>query len=257
MNSPAELRRLLCEQWCAEAEVSEDQGGLRISLPLLESDGDAVSVWVQPQVGGWRLRDHGTTLMRLSYETEIDSLLDGTRARVLDRIVSEQGVQFVDGELLLDVQEGELGAGLMHIGQAMTRLCDIRLWNRSRVASTFYDDLERELSKVIPPQRLQRNYIVPGLPGGSDYPIDFAVPDAARPLYIFGVPNTDKARLATIVLMYLQQHGARFDSLIVPADIDEIQRADRHRLMNAANDMVVSISATEAIERKVKQRLGG
>lgn len=257
MNAPAELKQLLCQQWCAEADIAADEGGLRVSLPMLEADGDVTTVWMQPELGGWLLRDHGTTLMRLSYDTDIDALLDGPRARLAERIVSEQGANLVDGELRAHVHEGELGTGMLRFGQAMTRLGDLSLWNKTRVASTFYDDLERELIRIVPIGRLHKGYVVPGVPSGNEYPVDFAIPDAARPLYIFGVPNNDKARLATIVLMYLQQQNCKFDSLIVPAEFDDILRGDRRRLMNAANDMVASIRDTDAIERKILQRLAG
>lgn len=255
MNAPAELRALLCEQWCAEADIQQDDGGLRVSLPLTEADGDMVTVWLQSTLGGWTLRDHGTTLMRLSYDMDVSLLDEGQRSRVVQRILAEQQVTLEDGELLSSAPEGHLTDALLRMGQAMQRLSDLRMWRRQQVASAFYDDLARELSRVVPSGRLHRNYLVPGLPEADSYPVDFAVPDAPRPLYIFGVPGVEKARLATIILQRLQAHGTPFESLIVPGDIDDLPKADRRRLMNAANDMVDSIHASDAIERKVLQRI--
>lgn len=256
MNTPNELQELLCEQWCADVDIGEDSAGIRISLPLIESDGDAVTVWVTPIVGGWRLRDCGTTLMRLSYDMDVDLLAEGQRAKVLERILVEHQLSLVEGELVVDAQERGLGLALLNIGQASLRIGDIKLWSRARVASTFYEDLQTTLANIVGRERLKIDYEPPNIPDAGNYLVDFAITDIARPLYIFGVPNTDKAKLANIVLLHLQQHKHVFDSLIVPSDFEAISKPDFRRLMNAANDVVDSSSAIEAISRKIHQRMG-
>jgi hypothetical protein len=256
MNMPNVLQEILCEQWCADVEIGEDSAGIRISLPLTESDGDAVTVWVTHMIGGWKLRDCGTTLMRLSYDMDIDMLAEGQRAKVLERILTEHHLSLVEGELVAEAQERSLGAALFHFGQALLRIGDIKLWSRARVANTFYEDLRATLADIVGAERLKVDYEPPNIPDAGNYLVDFAVTDIARPLYIFGVPNTDKAKLANIVLLHLQQHGHIFDSLIVPSDFEAISKPDFRRLMNAANDVVDSSAAVEAISRKVHQRLG-
>lgn len=255
MTQATELQELLCEQWCASADIAQDQAGLRLSLPLEETDGDAVTVWLNPEVGGWSLRDCGTTMMRLSYDMDPDLLLDGPRAKVLERILGEHQVRLEEGELRADAEERQLGAALMRFGQAALRIGDIKLWSKVRVASTFYDDLASQLSRIVGSHRLVRDYEVPGLSDAKDYTIDFALPELKKPFYVFGVPSADKAKLANIVLLHLRQAGHQFDSLVVPSDIDSIGRPNLRRLMNAANDVVDSITSTEALERKVRERL--
>lgn len=255
MTNSAELRELLCEQWCADVDIGEDRVGLRIALPLQEDDGDAVTVWIQPTIGGWKLRDCGTTFMRLSYEIDVDTLDDGQRARVLDRILAGGRVQLEMGELTLEVPEHQLGAALLSFGQTCQRVGDIAMWTRSRIASTFYEDLRGQLSRIVGAEKLHQNYVAPNVQDAASYPIDFAVLFGKKPLYIFGVPSSDKAKLTTIVLLHLQQAHHVFDSLIIPSDIDSIAKPDLRRLMNAANDFVDSSASTETIDRKIKQRL--
>lgn len=252
-----ELQRLLCEQWCAAADVVEDAGGMRLSLPIHEADGDTLTVWLQQELGGWHIRDHGTTLMRLSYEIDVDLLKEGQRAKVVDRILTEQSLSLEDGELSVHAKEGDLGTALMQFGHAMTRLGDLKLWTWPRVSSTFYEDLQRELERIAGSALVKRNYVVPDVPDASNYPVDFAIETHALPFYVFGVPHTDKARLATIILLHLQKAGHLFNSLVVPADLDSIPKADRNRLLNAANDVVTGLDAVEPLERKVKLRLAG
>lgn len=255
MNAPTELQELLCEQWCADVDVGKDTAGWRISLPMMESDGDYVTVWVNPVLGGWKLRDCGTTMMRLSYGMDVDSLADGSRARVLKQLLDESQLAMENGEIVGQADERHLGEVLMKFGQAILRIGDIKLWSRSRVASTFYEDLAEELGRIVGPGRLEVDYVVPGVPKGEDYRVDFAIADLTRPLYIFGVLNTDKAKLTTIILQHLRQAGRPFDSLIVPSDIDQINKPDLRRLLNAANDFIDSSRSVDALGEKVRQRL--
>jgi hypothetical protein len=250
-----ELQELLCEQWCADIEIGEDTVGMRLSLPITEPDGDAITVWVQKIVGGWRLRDCGSTFMRLSYDMDVDLLADGQRARVLERILGEHQVRLEDGEVVRDVEERNLGAALLGFGQAVSRIGDIKLWSRARISNTFYEDLRVTLTDIVGVDRLLQDYAAPGVPDAPAYLIDFAVLGGSRPLYIFGVPNSDKAKLTTIVLLHLQQASHIFESLIIPSDIDSIGKPDLRRLMNAANDFVDSSHSQETIARKVRQRL--
>lgn len=255
MNDRVALHDLLCQQWCSAAEIVDDDGALRLSLPLVESDGDVVTVWLERALGGWKIRDHGTTLMRLSYDMDIDLLDSGQRAIVVQRVLEEQDCALVNGELVASSDEPDLGRTLLSFGQAMVRLSDVQLWTRTRVASTFYDDLQRELERIAGADRVHRDYLVPGLANAESYPVDFSIDTGGRPFYVWGVPNTDKARIATIILLHLQKNERRFDSLIVPLDIESIHKADLRRLTNAANDMITGINEIEPLERKVRLRL--
>lgn len=255
MNTPAELQDLLCEQWCSSANVSHDEVGLRVSLPFVEGDGDHVTVWIQHELGGWMVRDLGTTLMRLSYGMDVDLLDDGQRSKVVESIIASSGVSLVDGELRASTREGALAATLLQMGQAILRLRDIQLWKTSRVASTFYEDLERQLRAIAGDVPFETNYVVPGVPDAGSYPVDYAFFGEGRPLYVFGVPNNDKAKLATIVIQHLQQAQHAFNTLVVPADFESLAKLDRKRLLNAANDVVTGLDQSDVIERKVRARI--
>jgi hypothetical protein len=69
-----------------------------------------------------------------------------------------------------------------------------------------------------------------------------------QPLYLFGVPNRDKARLATIVLQQLNSANLDFNSMVVFQNATDIPHRDLNRLMSAANDMVASIYSSDDLE---------
>lgn len=194
--------------------------------------------------------------MRLSYDGDLDAMLAGNRGRVIDRILGEEGVQLANGELVSEVSERDLGDRLLAFGRAMNRVGDVGMWSRSRVAAAFYEDLRQRLIDIAGEDRVHAEYIVPGIPQGDDYPIDFQIDGTGEPFFVFGVPSRDKARLATIVLQHLQQYSFSHNSLIVFDNLGQIATPDMRRLMNAANDMVDSLDAVDSLERKVRHRMG-
>ena len=104
-------------------------------------------------------------------------------------------------------------------------------------------------------ERLTENYLVPGVTNARDYPVDYFVSGGAAPLYLFGVPSRDKARLATIILQHLIASGQDFNSMIVYQNMADLPRPDLSRLTNAANDMIDSLDATDDFQRKLLRRV--
>ena len=82
-----------------------------------------------------------------------------------------------------------------------------------------------------------------------------SVSGSQTPLYLFGVPSRDKARLATIILQHLIASGKDFNSMIVFQNMADLPRPDVSRLTNAANDQVDSLDATDDLRRKLLRRV--
>ncbi len=256
MNA-VELEGALCQALCGTVKVKARGDDLwQVDTPWTFPDGDTYSIYVSPApTGGLRVSDQGLTLMRLSYEIDVGKLRDGNRGRLLTQVLADAGLEEDDGEFFLDATAEDLGAGVMRLGQALTRIHDLTFLNRLRVESTFYDDLRERLQSLVGAEHLTENYVVPGVANARDYPVDYFVSGGASPLYLFGVPNRDKARLATIVLQHLIRARQDFDSVVIFQNASELSRPDLSRLMNAANDMVDSLDAIDDLERKVLRRL--
>ena len=59
----------------------------------------------------------------------------------------------------------------------------------------------------------------PAVPNADAYPVDYRIEGKSGiPLFLYGVPNRDKARLTTIMLGYFHRHGLSFESIIVFED---------------------------------------
>jgi hypothetical protein len=75
------------------------------------------------------------------------------------------------------------------------------------------------------------------------------------PLFLFGIPNRDKARLTTIIIERLLRANAEFDSLLIFADQGSIPKGDMSRLMNAGGEMIASLDAEADFTRKLLRKL--
>lgn len=258
MNATAEsLRENLCATFCRDVAVVECSGDFAISLPISGRDGDHLTAYVKLGIAGWRISDKGATLMRLSYENDLAKLLTGARRRLFNTVLQESGLSEDDGEIYLEVPADSLSRGLFALGQGVTRTEDLGLWTRTRVESTFNEDLRSILVEEVGKEGFIEGYEVPGVPGSENYPVDFCIKTTALPLYIFGIPNRDKARLTTIILQHLASHTQKFNSMVVYADVDDIPKPDVKRLMNASNDSVASIGDRDVIRAKIAHRRAG
>lgn len=252
-----DLQKTLCHALCASVQVVERNSELwQVVTPFTFPDGDVYSVYLtQLATGGLRISDMGLTLMHLSYDNDIEKLRNGTRGRLFAQVLADMDLGESDGEFFMDSTAVEIGPNVFHFGQALTRIHDLTFLNRVRVESTFYEDLREKLQSLVEGERLHEAYVVEGTPNAADYPVDYYIEGGALPLYLFGVPNRDKARLATIILQHLIGTGQEFNSMIVFQNMAEMPRADLSRLTNAANDMVDSLDASMDLERKLLRRV--
>ena len=72
-------------------------------------------------------------------------------------------------------------------------------------------------------------------------------------MFLYSVPDRDKARLTTIMPSHILHHGPEFESLIVFADQREIPRLDLARLTNVAGTAVASLDAAQDLRGKIER----
>ena len=90
------------------------------------------SLFAKQVDGSFKISDKGSTIMRLSYENDL-KLLKGARTEVLNQIINENGVYFDNGEIYTRSLEKDLTATVFKLGQALTRISDLGLWNKARI----------------------------------------------------------------------------------------------------------------------------
>ena len=121
------LCSLLRERLSESVRVDErPDGALMVRTPLTFPDGDRYPIHIsEAPSGGLCLSDRGHTLMRISYEHDVDSLLDGVHGSHLERIMGESGMRWDGGAFCLDTSIEHLPAAIFIFGQALTRVYDL------------------------------------------------------------------------------------------------------------------------------------
>ena len=97
---------------------------LRTHFRFPDGDGFPIHLSAAPN-GGLRLSDRGHTLMRISYDHDVDAFLEGAQGALLERLVAESGLLKHQGAFCLDTTMERLPDALRRLGQAITRIYDL------------------------------------------------------------------------------------------------------------------------------------
>ena len=251
------LQENLCQMLCAEIHLNDRNKKLIIvETPFFFPDGDPYQIYLKEMPNGiiW-LTDMGHTIMHLSYENEVDKFREGTRGKLFNQILAEFSINEENGEFYIETDIENLVSNIFHLGQALTKINDLTFLNRARAESTFYEDLKESLYKVVPEQKIKKDFIYELMENSKDYPIDFFIEGKFNPLYVFGIPNKDKARLTTIILERLLRADVIFDSLLIFSDQTLIPRPDLARLSNTGGEMIASLDAVDDFNRKLLRKI--
>ncbi len=251
------LQETLCSLMCAEIKIKPKSGKLlSIETPFYFADGDPYQIYIKEMPGGIiRLTDMGHTIMHLSYDNDIDKFREGTRGKIFDQIKAETLIDEENGEFFIDTGVENLVFNIFRLGQALTKINDLTFLNRVKAESTFYEDLQEQLFKIVGEEKIRKDYYYEEMENARDYPIDYRIEGKYAPLFLFGIPNRDKARLTTIILERLLRAKADFDSLLIFSDQVSIPKQDLARLSNAGGEMVASLDAENDLYRKVLRKI--
>ncbi len=192
--------------------------------------------------------------MHMSYEHDIDTFLDGPRAVLREQIVRDSSIEEDDGVFTAETPPDRIADALFRFGQALTKIYDLTFLSRERIASTFYEDLRTLLFEIIDEEEVETDHIPIDVPNASNYPVDYRIEGReGSSVFIYGVPNPDKARLTTIMLSHFLLHGLSFESVIVFQNQQEIPRLDVARLTNVAGTAVASLESDSDLRRKIEK----
>ena len=252
------LEELLCKRLCEEIHITKrPDGALLLRTHFEFPDGDQFPIHVSELGnGGLRLSDYGHTLMHISYDHDIDSFLEGTRRQLLERTMAEAGLEWDGGAFYIDTPLDRIPEAIFRFGQALTRIYDLTFLTRSHVRSTFYEDLHDLLVSLVDEDRIQRDYLPQQVPNPEAYCVDYRIEGKSNaPLFLYGIPNRDKARLTTIMLSHFHRHELPFESILVFEDQAELPRLDLARLSDVGGEMISSLESSSDLTRKLHQRV--
>ncbi len=245
---------LLREQFNHHVDFRERRPGvLQLLAPLYHEDGDMVDIFLEPTKendGRIRICDHGMALMRLSYTFDLDT---PNKERIFQRILAENRISEENGNLILEVPPDSLYPAVLQFAQTVAKVSNMQLYKREIIHSLFMEMLtefiETKLTRYHPKPR-----ILP-IPERDDLEVDFQFNIQPRPIYLFGVKDTAKARLAVISCLEFQRAKLPFKSAVVHEKFENLPRKDQARITSAADKQYVSLedfreNAEQVLERE-------
>ena len=265
MINKSALQDALCKQLCADVRIVERRDGvLMIESPFEHPDGDRYSLYLREMAGDrFRVSDGADTLMRLSYGTpDVGKYFKGGRGKLMEQILRENQIQEKDGEFFADLSFGQMSDGIFRLCQALNKIYDLSYLDKDYARSTFYHDMAELIAKLTKgmPIEVIPNYQPEGLLHAENHEIDYSLMGAGKPpLFLFGVPNDDKAKVVTITLQHLTIHNYRMRPLVVFDNQEEINRRHLRRLTDAniGGSQVGSITSSEPLEKNIATHFNG
>lgn len=217
--------------------IREKRPGIyQLIMPLYHEDGDMIDIFIENKKGEYYLCDYGLTLMRLSYSYEIDT---PNKESIFQKILSENKLEEIDGNIRYKTKKETLYSDIMHVSQAFMKIGSMRYFKREVVESLFYEMLNDVITKDLSDYMPKKN-VLP-IQDRDDLEADFEIRPNGHPVYLFGVKDAAKARLATICCLEYQNANIKFRSIIVHEDFDKLPKKDRTRLTNSCDKQFTSL----------------
>lgn len=218
------IEREFREKVSSEVELmAEGIDRYQVFTPFRFDDGDHLAIVLKKHQGThWVLSDEANTYMRLTYEIDEKDLGRGTRKKIIDNALSMFQVEDFDGELLIDVNDGQYGDALYSFIQALLKITDVTYLSRERVHTTFRDDFRTLCEESMPEDRLTFDWYHPQFDPNKLYKVDCHVNGMSRPLFVHALEGNRATLDATIALLKFEGWGCVFHSLAIFEDQGKI-----------------------------------
>lgn len=192
-----------------------------VLTPFMFDDGDHLVIALKRRDGAWEISDGGHTYMHLSYEIDHADMFGGTCGEIIATALKMFHVKDRDGELVVDVIDGDYGEALFTFVQALLRIADVAYLFRDRTGRAFQVDFSKFMTETVPSERMQFNWRAPRDEAGI-YRVDCRVKGLQRPLFVYALHNDAHTQEATIALHQFLKWGIEFEPVGVFDDIQSI-----------------------------------
>ena len=211
----------------------------QIIAPFYHEDGDMYDLFLEMDKGNglYRICDHGLTLMRLSYNYELDT---PKKEELFYQILLDNKISNDNGNLFIEATPDYIYNAIMRFTQTISKVTNMQIYRREVIKSLFYEDLQDFITTELPQFFPVSNYLP--ISEREDLEVDFCFQLQPKKLFLFGVKDNSKARLVSIsCLEYMRKH-IPFRSIIVHEDFDQLSTKDRRIITNVVDKQFTDFS---------------
>ena len=230
----------LQEGLAGQISFKEKRPGIsQIVAPVFHEDGDMIDLFLDQnsENDGLRLSDNGLTLMRLSYSFDIDT---PNKQRILAKILNENGISQERGILSIAVSPQDIVSRFLHFSQVIAKVTSLQFLRRQVVTSLFYEQLGEFIRDNLKRFEPSPRYLP--IKDRPELEVDWAFFAGTRPLYLFGVRESSKAKLSAISCLEFQRQDIPFRSVIVHEDFEDgLKKSDQRIITSAADKQFPSL----------------
>lgn len=231
------ISKLLSAQFNGRMRLEEKRPGTwQLFLPFYHEDGDMIEIFLNQEGEQWKISDYAMSIMRLSYLYDIDT---ENKERIFQKMVLENGLKEEEGNLFLYANNENLYPSLLQFVHGIGKITSMRYFRREIIENLFYEQLEEYIFQSL--QRYQPVKKVIPVMEREDLEADFQFSPNGHPVFLFGVKDVAKARLATICCLEYRKSIPKFRSYIVHEDFEKISKKDITRLTSACDKQFTSL----------------
>jgi len=216
-------------------------GTFQLVAPLFHEDGDMVDIFLSQADSASnspvQISDCGLTLMRLSYSYDLDT---PTKRKIFDRILAENGVREEQGRLFIEASQDKLYPAILQFAQTVSKVCNMQLFKREVIRNLFYETLADFVQNSL--ARFHPKPDFAPIENRDDLEVDWHFTLGDRPIFLYGVKDNAKSRLAALACREFERASIRFRSVIVHEDFENgISKKDQSRITNAADKQFTTL----------------
>jgi len=227
-------------------------GIMKLVAPLFHEDGDMIDIFLEDKSDGIvRISDHGLTLMRLSYNYDIDT---PNKERILNQIITENKIYNDDSSLFLDVRAEDLYPSVLHFGQVVAKISSMSLYKRAVISDLFYEMVSEYVFSSLSSYRPKEGY--KPIPEREELEVDYLFEFGRVPIYAFASKEREssKIRLIAISCLEFQRKSMPFRSVVIHQNFDSLGKKDMKIITSAADKQFISLEdfrehGTQTMER--------
>ena len=193
--------------------IEEGEDRFRILSPFQFDDGDQLVIVLKKVGDKWVLSDERHTFRHMTYEMDEKQLFKGARRQIIENALSMFDIINRNGELWLDVSDGNFGDAFFDFVQSILKITDISYLSKVQTRSPFMQEFHNLLLNHVGDDNTDFEWFDSEIDKKGIYKVDCKIESAQKPIFAYAINNDRKIRDVTIALHQFNAWGLKYRPL--------------------------------------------